>query len=84
MRAKRAAFESGNNRIYELLVDNLIVSIYVLHNDLALGKSGLTAISMPLWTQQNSLTNTHVTVCLILKQSQKGYAIGISLKSICG
>lgn len=41
MRAKRAAFESGNNRIYELLVDNLIVLIYVLHNDFGFGEKRL-------------------------------------------
>lgn len=41
MRAKRARDESDNNRLYELLVDNLIVSCFVLHEYFGFGQKRL-------------------------------------------
>lgn len=41
MRAKRARDESDNNRLYELLVDNLLVSCYVLHEYFGFGQKRL-------------------------------------------
>lgn len=41
MRAKKARDESDNNRLYELLVDNLLVSVYVLHEYFGFGEKRL-------------------------------------------
>lgn len=41
MRAKRARDESDINRLYELLVDNLLVSCYVLHEYFGFGQKRL-------------------------------------------
>ena len=37
MQAKRARTESLNNQIYNVLIDNLVISLYVLHEHFGFG-----------------------------------------------
>lgn len=42
MIAKRARTESINNQIYNCLIDNLLISLYVLHDEFHFGKGKIT------------------------------------------
>lgn len=42
MRAKRAKTESINNQLYNCLIDNLLISLYILHDKYGFGEKRIT------------------------------------------